>query len=173
MNSASSEHTTKKQKIIHEIRQLVAIFLYLASFFVVMRTYANLVLLEHQISLVAYGLTILKSLALAKIVLTGETLRLGERFHDRPLIIATIVNTLIFSAFTLTFEIVEHLILGLIHEKSPAEVFGEIAEKGWPHLVGLTLVVFVAFLPFFAFRAVERRLGEGTLKGLFFGAGEK
>jgi hypothetical protein len=162
------EKASKKQKIVHELRSLLAIFLYLALFFVVLRTYTHLILLQRQVSYVAYGLTIIKALALAKIILTGETLRLGERFHDKPLIVSTLYATLIFSAFALAFEVVEHVVLGWFHGKSVAEVFAEIMENGWPHLAGATLVLFVSFLPFFAFRALERDIGEGKLKELFF-----
>ncbi|HLN31177.1 MAG TPA: hypothetical protein VK395_25775 [Gemmataceae bacterium] len=168
MKNGHTEKASKKGKILHELRQLVGIFLYLAFFFIVLRTYTHLVLVEHQISYVAYGLTLLKALALAKIILTGETLRLGERFHDRPLIIPTLYATLLFSIFALAFEVVEHLVLGKIHGKAFGEVVEEILEKGWPHLLGMSLVVFVAFLPFFAFRAVERAIGEGKLTDLFF-----
>src|SRR5262249_60213491 len=102
----------KKQKIVHELQSLLWNFLYLALFFLVLRTYTHLILLERQISYVAYGLTLIKALALAKIILTGETLRLGERFHDKPLIVPTLYATLIFSALTLAFEVIEHVVLG-------------------------------------------------------------
>jgi hypothetical protein len=162
------EKASKKEKILHELRSLVAIFLYLALFFIVLRTYTHLILLQRQISFVAYGLTMIKALALAKIIITGETLRLGERFHDKPLIVSTLYATLMFSAFALAFEVVEHIVLGLIHGKSVREVFAEILEKGWARPAGMTLVVFVSFLPFFAFRALERAIGEGKLMQLFF-----
>jgi hypothetical protein len=168
MEGAHPEKAGRKQKILHELRELAAIFLYLAAFFVVLRTYTHLVFLDRQIAYVAYALTLLKALALAKIILTGETLRLGRRFDDRPLIVPTLYNTLIFSALALAFEVVEHLILGMIHGKSLGEAFTEILEQRWPHIVATTLVVFVAFLPFFAFRALEGAIGEGKLKDLFF-----
>jgi hypothetical protein len=41
-------------------------------------------------------------------------------------------------------------------------------DKGWPHLVATTMVVFVAFLPFFAFRETGRAIGERRLYDLFF-----
>jgi hypothetical protein len=171
MNSANPENLGMKQKVVHEIRRLVMIFAYLAIFFLVFRFYTHLVLSEYQIDYFEYGLTILKALALAKVILTAEALRLGERFRDRPLIIPTFYATLVFSAFALAFEILEHIIIGLFHGKSPAEVFTELLDKGWPHLAGMTLVVFVAFLPFFAFRETERVLGEGKLKDLFINRG--
>jgi hypothetical protein len=154
---------------MHELRQLLGIFLYLGAFFIVLRTYTHLILAEYQIIYAAYALTLLKALALAKIILTGETLRLGaRRFHDRPLIVPTLYNTVVFSLFALVFEVVEHFIFGWIHGKGFTEVSTEILDKGWPHLVAATLVIFVAFLPFFAFREMERVLGEGKLKEWFF-----
>ena len=110
----------------------------------------------------ANGLTILKALALAKIILTAEALRLGERFRERPLIIPTLYATLVFPVFALAFGIPEHIIVGLFHGKSPSEVLTELLDKGWPRLAGMTLVVFVAFRPFFACRESERALGDGS-----------
>jgi hypothetical protein len=168
MNASDEKRNGAKQKLAHELRQLVAIFLYLAGFFMVFKLYTRLVLEEYQINYFAYGLTLLKSLALAKIILTGEALRLGERSRARPLILSTLYSAVVFSAFALAFEILEHLVLGWLRGKGPAAVFGEILGHGWPHLVAMTMVVFVAVLPFFAFRETERALGEGKLHDLFF-----
>jgi hypothetical protein len=171
MNSANPENLGMKQKVVHEIRRLLLIFAYLAIFFLVFRFYTRLVLSEYEINYFEYGLTLLKALALAKIILTAEALRLGERFRERPLIIPTLYATLVFSAFALAFEILEHIIVGWFRGKNPSEVFAELQDKGWPHLAGMTLVVFVAFLPFFAFRETERSLGEGRLRDLFIKRG--
>jgi hypothetical protein len=74
----------------------------------------------------------------------------------------------VFGGFALVFEIVEHFILGAVRGKTLAEVWLEIQDKGWPHLAAMILVVFVAFLPFFAFREMEQVLGEGKIQDLFF-----
>jgi hypothetical protein len=42
----------------------------------------------------------------------------------------------------------------------------EIQEKSWPHLIAMMVVVFVAFLPFFAFRELEQALG-GEIQACF------
>jgi hypothetical protein len=171
MNSANAETLGMKHRIIHEIRRLLMIFAYLAVFFLVFRFYTHLVLSEYQINYFEYGLTILKALALAKVILTAEALRIGERFRDRPLIVPTLYSTLAFCAFALAFEIVEHAIVGLFNGKGPSATLAELLRDGWPHLVGMTLLVFVAFLPFFAFRETERALGAGKLKDLFIKRG--
>jgi hypothetical protein len=167
MDSVNPKAVGWKHKVIHEVRRLVLIFLYLALFFLVFRFYTRLVLSEYQIDFSEYGLTLLKALVLAKIILTAEALRFGERFREQPLIVPTLYSTVVFCAFALVFEICEHLVVGLFHGKSPSEVFAELTDKGWPHVGGMILVVFVAFLPFFAFREAERALGEGKLKELF------
>lgn len=169
MNGSDKENLGLKHKLAHELRQLVGIALYLFCFFGVFRLYTRLILTEYQIDFFEYGLTLLKSLALAKIILTGEALRLGDRERTRqPLIVLTVYYAAVFSAFALVFEILEHIILGWFHGKGPGSVLTEILDKGWPHLLAMAVVVFFAFLPFFAFRETGRALGEGRLHDLFF-----
>jgi hypothetical protein len=168
MNGSHAEKAGLKQKVAHAIRKLMAIFVYLAVFFIVLRFYTNLARGDDQINYLQYGLALLKSLALAKIILTGEALRLGERFRARPLIVPTFYRAVVFSTFALTFELFEHFILGRVRGKELAEVWTEILDKGWPHLAAMALVVFVSFLPFFAFREMERVMGEGKVHDLFF-----
>jgi hypothetical protein len=168
MNGSVEKRSGAKAKLVHELRQLVAVFLYLFGFFLVFRLYTRLVLEQYQIDYFQYGLTLLKSLALAKIILTGEALRLGETSRPRPVLVLTVYYAVVFSAFALTFEILEHIVLGWSRGKTPAAVLAEVADKGWPHLVAMTMVVFVAFLPFFAFRETGRAFGERKLQDLFF-----
>jgi hypothetical protein len=167
MNGTHEHKLSPKEKLLHELRRLAVYFVYLAVFFTVFRLYTRLVLSEYHIDYFAYGLTILKSLVLAKIILTGEALRLGERLRQRPLIVATVYYAAVFSVFAMVFEVLEHLILGGIRGESPQEVFARIAEKSWPHLAAMALLVFIVFLPFIAFRETARALGEGKLRDLF------
>jgi hypothetical protein len=169
MSDSHKENLGLKHKLAHELRQLVGITLYLFGFFCGFRLYTRLILAEYQINFFEYGLTLLKSLALAKIILTGEVLRLGERRTQHPLIVLVVYYAVVFSAFALLFEILEHIVLGwLLHSKGPAAVLAEIRDKGWPHFIAMTMIVFFAFLPFFAFRETGRAIGEGKLHELFF-----
>jgi len=169
MNSPHATHETLEQKVIAEIRRLLAIAVYLTLFFLVIKLYTKLILSEYHINYFDYGLTVVKALVLAKIILTAEALRLGERFRDKPLILVTLYNTVIFCGFALACEVMEHFIIELVFfQHSLAEAYAEIRDKGWPYVAGMVLVVFVAFIPFFAFRETERVIGEGTLRDLFF-----
>jgi hypothetical protein len=167
MTSSNADKVGMQQKLTHELRKLLVIFLYLAGFFMVFKLYTRLILEEYRINYFEYGLSLLKSLALAKIILAGEALRLGERWRVRPLIVLTFYYALVFGAFALAFEILEHLVLGWLLGKDAAMAFAEILDQGWPHLLAMTMVAFFAFLPFFAFRETGRALGEGKLHDLF------
>jgi hypothetical protein len=167
MSGRDTKRHGAKVKVVHELRKLAVISLYLFVFFAVFRVYTRLVLEEYDINYFQYGLTLLKSVALAKIILTGEAFRLGETSRARPLLVLTVYFAVVFGAFAFAFEILEHLALGWFRGKGPSAVLAEIADKGWPHLVAMAMVVFVAFLPFFAFREVGRALGEGKLRDMF------
>src|SRR5215471_13796117 len=131
MQSDHSQPSGLKQKLAHEGRRLMMIFLYFAIFFLVFRTYNRLVLSQYEIDYFDDGLTVLKALVLAKIVLTAEALRFGERFREHPLIIPTLYSTLVFCAFALVFEVLQHLIIGMCRGRSPSEVISELLDKGW------------------------------------------
>jgi hypothetical protein len=167
MNDTHAAQVGWKQKLFHELTKLVTIFVYLSVFFLGFKLYTRLILAEYRINYFEYGLSLLKSLALAKVILTGEALRLGERYRDRPLIVPTFYKTLLFSLFALTFEVLEHFLLGRVRGQDLAEVWAELLDNGWAYLVAMMGVVFVAFLPFFAFREAERALGERKLQDLF------
>ena len=69
--------------------------------------------------------------------------------------------------FALAFEILEHVIGGLLHEKDLASALQEILSTGRDELLARTLAMLFVCVPFFAFGEVARVLGEGQV-GKFF-----
>jgi hypothetical protein len=167
MNGADEHKAGIKKKIIHETRDMLLIFLYLALFFCSFTTYRGLVSNEFGISAFNYGFALVKALVLAKIILLGGYVRFAKILDDRPLIFPTLYKVVVFSLFTLVFEVLEHLIGGFIHGKNLAGVFQEIISTGWDELLARALMILFAFVPFFAFTEIGRVLGEGKLNALF------
>jgi hypothetical protein len=168
MNGSHAAKVGWQQKVVHELHELAVIFIYLSIFFYSLNMYTKLTSAGAVSTNFVYGLGLLKSLALAKVIMTGEALRLGERYRDHPLIVPTLYKTLVFTAFVLIFGILEHFILGWIQGEHLAKVWTELLDKGWAHTSAQMVLVFVAFVPFFAFRETERVLGENKLRDLFF-----
>jgi hypothetical protein len=167
MNGRDEKRSGLKEKLVHELKEMLAIFLYLALFFCAFTTYRMLVMKEMGLSYFHYGFALIKALVLAKVILLGEYVRFAKVFDDRPLIIPTLYKVILFSLFALAFDVVEHVIDGLIHGKGPLSAIQEMMSAGRAELLARTLVMLFAFVPFFAFGETSRVLGEGKLRELF------
>ena len=159
--------TGLKQKFNREMKQFVIIFLYLSLLIGAFNIYRWLLLAEYHVGYFVYGTSLIEALILAKIIIIGENWRIGERFSGRPLIIPTLYKTLLFALCALAFGILEHLVKGFLHGQGLAGVVQETIKLRYKYL-GRLLIMFVALIPFFAFREAMRALGEVKLFDLFF-----
>ena len=167
MNRGDETKAGIKQKIIRETTDLLLIFRYLALFFCSLTTYRGLVTEEFDISAFNYGFALVKALVLAKIILLGRHVRFASIFDNRPLIFPALYKVVVFSLFTLAFEVLEHLVGGFIHGRGLVGIFHEINSPGRDELLARALMMLCAFLPFFAFSEIGRVLGEGRLGAMF------
>jgi hypothetical protein len=166
MEGTNEKKAGLKEKLIHEVKELLGIFLYLAVFFCAFTTYRLLVMKEMGLSYFHYGFALIKALVLAKVILLGQSVRFAKAFDDRPLIILTLYKVILFSLFTLAFEVLERVIGGFFHGKNILGALQEIMSVGWDELLARTLVLWVAFVPLFAFSEAARVLGEGKMREL-------
>jgi hypothetical protein len=165
MNTENAQAVTLKQKAAHELVQLFAIFLYLAFFFCALATYSMLLLKEFSISYFTYGFALINALVIAKVILIGEYAHLGKKHEAKPLLLAAIYKALLFTLLVFAFHVVEELIRLLIHKGNMATALREIRIDD---LLSRSLVVFCTFIPLFAFRELQRVLGEEKFRALFF-----
>jgi hypothetical protein len=156
-----------KEKVMHEVKELLTIFVYLALFFCAFTTYRLLVMKEMGLSYFHYGFALVKALVLAKVILLGQCLRFVRAFDDRPLIVPTLYKVILFSLFVVAFEVLEHVIGSFLHGKDLLSAWQEMMSAGRDELLARTLVMLVAFVPFCAFGEIGRALGEGKLSELF------
>ncbi len=157
-----------KQKLLHELVNYWLIVLYMALFFSVFTTYRRLLLAHYEIDYAEYGISVIRALVLAKVVLVAEGLRLGRGFEDKPLVIPTLYKTVLFTVCLAVFVVVEELVRGLLHGNGLAAAVDEVRGELHLELLARALVVFFAFIPFFAVREMGRVLGKGTIARLFF-----
>jgi len=147
---------------------------YLTLVFAAFTQYRRFVLAAHDITYTNYGVALIEALILAKVVMIGDVLRLGRRLEHKPLIYSTLLKTVVFSLFVGAFTLIEQVIKGLWSGKGLTGGLVELLGKGHHELLAGCLVTFVAFIPFFAFKELERVLGEDKIWALFFrrGAGQ-
>jgi hypothetical protein len=156
-----------KQRIIHEIGEFLKVFLFIAPLFCAFATYRMLLLDQFGQKLFAYGTAFINALLLSKIILVGDYLRLGKRHEDKPLIYSTIYKSFGFTLLVAVFHVLEDAVKGLLHGQNLVRVFAALTGHGIGEILGRSFVMFCAFLPFFAFREIDRALGEGRIADLF------
>ena len=154
-----------KQRAVHELIQLLVIFLYLAFFFCAVTTYRMLLLNDFRDSYFNYAFSVINALVVAKVILIGEYTHLGKRLEDKPLLVSSIYKALLFGLLTFAFHVVEEAIKGALHGKGAASAFLDIHVTD---LLARTIVIFCTFIPLFGFREVRRVLGETKFNELFF-----
>ena len=115
-----------------------------------------------------WGLAAVKAVLVAKFILIGRALNVGERFQTRPLIWQTVHRSVSFLAVVLVLTAVEEVILGLIHGRSMRQSLTAV-EGGTPMQLMATLaVVFMIFLPYFALTSLGEVMGNRALFRVFF-----
>ena len=82
--SPNGHKPTLKERAVHQLREFLVMFIYLWALFALLVINQSIVLAREAQDYQAHGFAILNALILAKVLLIGEDLRLGERFRDRP-----------------------------------------------------------------------------------------
>jgi hypothetical protein len=162
MNTENLKEEGWKQKIIHEMKTVGWVSLYLALFFCALSTYSMLMLHELNVadSYFRYGFALFNALVIAKIILIGEYIRLGKKHENKPLILVVLYKAFLFSLLVAAFHILEESVKRLVFHKQIGFRVDEMLIRN--------LVVFSFLIPFFAFWELRRVLGEGKLFDLFF-----
>jgi hypothetical protein len=168
MNIANS-----KAKVAHEMQEYLVVFLLLAPFFIAFVTHRIFLIGRSGNEFFAYGTALINALVLAKIILIGELARLGKRSESGPLIVSTVYKSVLFTMLYLAFHIVEGTLHGLWHGQIFLSAIYEAAVTRRGELVAVGLVMFFAFIPFFALREVRRVVGENKFRDLFFRKGQR
>src|SRR5271154_288574 len=168
MNAEISKRANVKQKVVHELEDLVGIFLYLAFFFCAIATYSMLLLNEFHVSYFVFGTALLNALVIAKVILIGEYAHLGKKHETKPLFLSATYKAFLFSLLVLAFHIMEETIKRRWHGENFVTAYHGIRVD---ELLARSVIVFCTFLPLFAFRELRRVLGEDSFWSLFFRTG--
>ena len=169
MNTVNQKKTVLKKKIFREFKEYWLSVFYMAFFFAIFSTYRRLILAHYDISYQEYGISLIKALVLAKIVLVVEQFHIGQDyFKDKPLIVPTVIKTVIFVCFATLFNIIESMSRSFLQGRDAVEAIHKVINHFNYEWLASALVVFFFFLPFCAIRELRTVMGEGTLSRLYF-----
>ena len=168
MSNSEKNAADWKEKVRHEFIEYWINVVYLVLVFAAFTEYRRLILATHDITYTNYGVAVIEALVLGKVIMIGSAFRLGRGLEAKPLIYPTIYKTVVFTVFVGVFKIIEHAIIVLWNGGAVTEVVVELSEKWFLEVFANSLVVFVAFIPFFAVKEIGRVLGKEKVRTLFF-----
>ena len=160
-----------KEKAIEETKRFIAIALYIWVFLVVLELHRFAVLREVHVNSLPghrFGFAAINALMLGKVILIGQVLHVGHQLNEKRLIHAVLFKSAIFALLLICFEIVEEVIVGLIHGKSLAASIPQFWGGGLEGILLAGLMAFVALIPFFLFTEVQSVIGRDKLRSLIF-----
>jgi hypothetical protein len=167
-SAMATTSSTLKHKAIEQMKEFFLVALYLWLVFGLFIVYKSVILAEYRIPFAYHGLALINALALGKVMLVAKDLHLGERFDDAPLIYSTLLKSALFTVVLACFKILEDAAIGLYHGKSFGDSIADLGGGTLRAILTLTLLLFVILIPFVAFGELQRVLGKGKLKQLFF-----
>jgi hypothetical protein len=168
---ASDRKTQIKEKAAEEFRLLLLISAYLAAFFVAFLTYRRLISREFGVSSFHYGYALIEAVLIAKVILIGKAMGVGKKTGGGTLAFSVLRSSVVYGILVAVFAVLEHIIEGLVHGKTLGASLDAMLDQGVYEILGRTLVLFVAFLPFFAFWELSHLIGDKKLFDLFFRKG--
>jgi hypothetical protein len=170
MNEHDPARDGLKRKLLHELAEYLMTAAYLAAFFGVFTWYRRLILAQYQVSYLHYGIALIEALILAKVIWLGNLLGLGRRLKNKPLIYPTLYQAAVFTGWVAVFGLLEKTLTDLLRGQGLIGGVDELWQEGADALLARCLIVFFAFIPFFAFKELSEALGEGRIRRLFFRA---
>jgi hypothetical protein len=155
-------------KAADEFRRFLLLFFYLWILFGVFVLNQGVVLREHGINFAMQGFAFFNALVFAKVMMLFEVFDPGRWLRKRPLIYPILYESLLLTVLFIIAHVLEKMIEGLIRGKTLTESMPVLTGAGLPGFLSITVILFIALLPFFGLRNLSLAMGEGRLYGMIF-----
>jgi hypothetical protein len=159
-------------KLYAELRKFLMIFAYLWLVFFVLLVHEWIVLADNHIGFRFYGLAAINALVLSKIMLIAEDMQYAEKFTEKPLVVPILYKSLMFSVLLVAAYIVEEIAIGVFRGQGVVESIPTLG-GGLIGTLAVTALLFVALVPFFAFKEIARAIGVTEFRTLMLGRASK
>lgn len=118
------------------------------------------------ISTYRIGFAAINALILAKIILIGDAIHLGEQLSEKRVIYSVLFKSVVFAVFVIGCNVLEGVIVALIHHRS---IGASVPRMGGGGLLGMVLygvMAAIVLIPFFLFSELQRLIGKDKLHSL-------
>jgi len=171
MISQPTRKEKAKERAVAELKKYAAIAFYLWVLFSLFEIHRYAVLRQlniHSLSGYKIGFAAVNALIMGKVILIGQALHFGEQLSEKRLIYSVLFKSAIFALLVVCFDVVEEVIVGLIHGKSLVASIPKLGGGGLEGMILFGIMAFVVLIPFFLFTEVQEVVGKERLRSLIF-----
>ena len=160
MNLEGKGSASAGERLIEELRKYALISAYLFICFAVILLYETSIQgAAAKDVAVPWSMALIKALVLGKFILIGDALSVGARARHHPLPYRVAWKSMAMLAVLIVFKILEELIVGWAHGKTPASVFQEFLERTWLQDLAPVLLMLLILVPMIAASEIYRAVG--------------
>jgi hypothetical protein len=160
----TQERVPLKQRLGHELFEYSMISTYLFVCFGALLFYKAAILRSDGIEFAPFGIAVIKALVLGKFVLILHALKVGERKGGPAVLLLDIFKkSVVFLIFLGFLAVLEDIIAGFFHGREIRDVISEIGGGTLQQVLATGILLLLILIPYFTFRIVSVRLGDGVL----------
>jgi hypothetical protein len=160
----TQERVPLKQRLGHELFEYSMISTYLFVCFGALLFYKAAILRSDGIEFAPFGIAVIKALVLGKFVLILHALKVGERKGGSAVLLLDIFKkSVVFLIFLGFLAVLEDIIAGFFHGREIRDVISEIGGGTLQQVLATGILLLLILIPYFTFRIVSVRLGDGVL----------
>ncbi len=157
------------ERIRHEIREIGLVTLHFLVCFLLFLSLKKLLLAEYEIEIAVLGTAVVGALVVAKVVVLLEKTSFGDRFRSVLPFFHVLWRSGCYTAAVFVVTLAESAFDVYREGTEPGALLGVLwAGRDFAHFLAMNLGVGLAFLIYNCFSEIDRHLGEGGLRRLFF-----
>ena len=134
-------------KVGRELRQYALISAYLYVCFGALIFYKTAILRGVGISYAPYGLAAIKALVLAKFMLMGHAVGMGDRYERRRFIHVIAYKSLLFLIMLFILSAIEETVVGVLHGRTVVVSLADIAGGTLPETLASCVIMLLILIP--------------------------
>ncbi|MBO9100970.1 MULTISPECIES: hypothetical protein [unclassified Rhizobium] len=113
-----------------------------------------------------FGLPALKALLLAKFIMLGHAIKLGERYKERRLFSVIAVKVILYFGLLVLLSVIEEMVTAGIHGESVLSALPGIANGRLPQVLATSFIMVLVLIPYLASREIDAAMDGGLWRAL-------
>jgi GYF domain 2 len=163
-DASPSKPATLWRRLRNELSEYLVISSYLYVCFASLTFYKAAIMRSDGIAFAPFGIAVVKALILGKFVLLLHALKIGERKGGAGVLFVDILKkSVLFLLFLVALTVTEEMIVGFFHGRTLTEILDEFAGGTLQQAFAVSMLMLLILIPYFTFRLLAERLGEGVL----------